>query len=969
MGEVFEAEHVTSGRRVALKVMHHALASEADRKRFLREGRLAAAVNHPNVVYIYSSEEIHESPVIAMELVNSGTLKERIKRSGPLSPAEAVDLALQLIAGLEAAHATGVLHRDIKPGNCFVDSDGTVKVGDFGLSISTVARGESLLTASGSVLGTPAYASPEQLRGEELDVASDLYSVGATLYHMLTGRPPHATTDFVKLITEVLDKLPPAPNALRPDIPAGLAKVIMRCLAKQRTARFSGYQALRDALLPYSSTAPSPAVLGLRFVAGMVDEWIVYGPSLALLVLTGRDAIERVALNRTLLPALVAAAFLIWDLLYYGLPEGLWGASVGKALCRLRLVRTDGRPAGLGRALLRSLIYRTTWSVPLLLTLLLYSGSEYQARMNAEHWNPEDWFWFPVLALLFCTMRRRNGFAGLHDLASGTRVVARPAAQQRPQPAGLQFTSLAPTATPGTSSGSFTRLGPYDVLDSLGAVGSSELLVALDPALRRRVWIIRHPVGTDPVPAARRDLSRGTRLRWLNGQRDATSAWDAYEAPDGTPLLQLPRQSWATVRFWLLDLASEFAAGIQTDWPAPKAELERVWITANNRAMLLEFCAPGAERSSASPPATTNTSNPGAGQPHDFGEAQHFLHRVAEQALGRAKGGTQPPVPLHAQQFLTTLAHRRIETAQILLGYLQSLSGKVAEVSRARRLATLGLTLVPAGLLALAILTGIWFADRRVTRSWPAQYPDGADLRAELRAHEAFSDHPDPNSLLAGAQTNANSNVEDPAKELRRMLKIHMAGRHRTLIEDTNFWTHPVVAEALGPELRHVAEEAVADYSDVNPRKLAQADLTVQHLGPAIRATDGMLPKWFAAAGFWALMFLAALLDFGSIMMVGEPFFLALLGITVVSKEGHKAGRARLLGRSLLTWGACAAGAWVTLLVWVYWVLSTETGALAKAVWYTAGLIVVSAVGILWSTARPTRGWPDWVTRTWLVPR
>src|SRR5262245_47169233 len=274
MGEVYEAEHLASGRRVALKVMGHALSSEQDRKRFLREGRLAASVSHPNVVYIYGSEEISGSPVIAMELVSSGTLKDRVKRDGPLPPAQAVDAALEIITGLEAAQSTGVLHRDIKPANCFVGADGMVKVGDFGLSISTIARGESLLTASGSVLGTPAYASPEQLRGEELDVASDLYSVGATLYHLLTGRPPHETTDFVKLITEVLDKMPPSPDKLQPEIPAGLAKVVMRCLAKDRKARYPSYAALRDALLPFSSTAPSPAVIGLRFVAGMVDEFV-----------------------------------------------------------------------------------------------------------------------------------------------------------------------------------------------------------------------------------------------------------------------------------------------------------------------------------------------------------------------------------------------------------------------------------------------------------------------------------------------------------------------------------------------------------------------------------------------------------------------------------------------------------------------------------------------------------------------
>src|SRR5436190_14791247 len=211
MGEVYEAEHVTTARRVALKVMRHTLASEQDRKRFLREGRLAASVNHPNVVYIHGSEEIDGAPAIAMELVHGGTLKDRLKREGPLPVSEAVEAALQIIDGLEAAHAAGVLHRDIKPANCFVTADGSVKVGDFGLSVSTLARGESLITASGAVMGTPAYASPEQLRGEELDVTSDIYSVGATLYHLLTGKTPFNATDFVKLITEVLDKEPDAP--------------------------------------------------------------------------------------------------------------------------------------------------------------------------------------------------------------------------------------------------------------------------------------------------------------------------------------------------------------------------------------------------------------------------------------------------------------------------------------------------------------------------------------------------------------------------------------------------------------------------------------------------------------------------------------------------------------------------------------------------------------------------------------
>jgi uncharacterized RDD family membrane protein YckC len=460
MGEVYEAEQLATGRRVALKVMNQALASEPDRKRFLREGRLAAGISHPNVVYIYGSEEICGSPVIAMELVTSGTLKDRIKR-GPMPPAQAVDAALQIIAGLEAAQSTGVLHRDIKPANCFVGADGTLKIGDFGLSISTLARGESLLTASGSVLGTPAYASPEQLRGEDLGVTSDIYAVGATLYHLLTGRPPHDTTDFVKLITEVLDKMPPSPDKLHPEISAGLAQVVMRCLAKDRTARFPSYSALREALLPFSSVAPSPAVLGLRFVASMMDEFISYGPAFVLLLWTGRDAFENLAAERTPITALGAFAFLLWQLIYYAIPEGLWGASLGKALCGLRVIGPSRGYPGFARASVRSLIFRCAWTIPALVTLLFYTGAEYVARANTDHPSAEDWLWLPLVAMLCCTMRRRNFFAGLHDLASGTRVVMRPTAPQRPMPCLVRRIAsiLRRPRMPGRSSTAWPKVG------------------------------------------------------------------------------------------------------------------------------------------------------------------------------------------------------------------------------------------------------------------------------------------------------------------------------------------------------------------------------------------------------------------------------------------------------------------------------------------------------------------------------
>ncbi|MBN1764478.1 MAG: serine/threonine protein kinase, partial [Sedimentisphaerales bacterium] len=147
MGTVYEAEQLTTGRRVALKMLGQQLDSPDMRKRFLREGRLAAGINHPNSLYIFGSEEIEGLPVITMEIAGSGTLKDILKKRGPLPVSEAVDAILDVISGLEAAFAGGVLHRDIKPSNCFVSPDGSVKVGDFGLSVSTLARTDTFVTA------------------------------------------------------------------------------------------------------------------------------------------------------------------------------------------------------------------------------------------------------------------------------------------------------------------------------------------------------------------------------------------------------------------------------------------------------------------------------------------------------------------------------------------------------------------------------------------------------------------------------------------------------------------------------------------------------------------------------------------------------------------------------------------------------------------------------------------------------
>jgi len=290
MGTVYEAEERATGRRLALKMLGRQLDSPEMRQRFLREGRLAARVNHPNSLYIFGSEEIEGQPVITMEVAGGGTLKDQLKRRGPLPVAGAVDAVLDVIDGLESAHAHGVLHRDIKPSNCFVGPDGTVKVGDFGLSVSTLAKTDTFVTAHGRILGTPAYASPEQLRGDELDARADIYSVGATLFTLLTDRAPFDGENAVQVVANAVNQEPKPLRELRGDVPAGLERVVGRCLAQEPQGRFDDYRALRDALLPFSSREPEPASMAVRAAAGWIDYLIaLLPPYVALMFLVGAE--------------------------------------------------------------------------------------------------------------------------------------------------------------------------------------------------------------------------------------------------------------------------------------------------------------------------------------------------------------------------------------------------------------------------------------------------------------------------------------------------------------------------------------------------------------------------------------------------------------------------------------------------------------------------------------------------------
>ncbi|MHC4611566.1 MAG: protein kinase domain-containing protein, partial [Planctomycetota bacterium] len=659
MGTVYEAEHLATGRRVALKMLGQELDSPEMRQRFLREGRLAASVNHPNSLFIFGSEEIEGFPVITMEIAGAGTLKDEIKKRGSLPVAEAVDAVLDVISGLESAYAAGVLHRDVKPSNCFVCPDGSVKVGDFGLSVSTLAKTDTFVTAHGKIMGTPAYASPEQLRGDTVDVRADIYSVGATLFTLLTDRAPFEGDNAVQVVAHAVNQAPPPLSEFRDGVPPGLQRVVSRCLAKEPDGRYADYTALRNALLPFSSREPEPASMLLRVSTGWIDYLIAFlPPYVALMFLIGsHELLVRPLVDRTVESAKYYFLLLGCGFLYFTIVEGIWGAGVGKWLKGLRVVRANGRPPGVGRALMRIFIpIGCVEVVRMPLSMTFISEAEWTGLQTAGYVAAAvACGWIP--ALLALRARRENGFATAWDLASGTRVVIKPKGTQRPtieQAAGLE------PATEGAE-----LLGPYKVLEG---IVPEEWIVATDPVLRRLVWLLRRDTGE--LSVARRNVARSGRLRWLQNVETGEVTWEAFEAPRGMPFPALvsngKRVPWSTLRHWLHDLASELwdATGDHT-LPA-ELSLDQVWITAEGRAVLLDKPWP-----EVSAPTERIPVGDVAGQ-------QRFLNAVA--ACVETTG-----LPLHARPVLQNLEDGKFEKLSFLAGTLRGLLERPADVSRGIR--------------------------------------------------------------------------------------------------------------------------------------------------------------------------------------------------------------------------------------------------------------------------------------------
>jgi len=941
MGAVFEAEDQECGRRVALKVLGHRLDWPEARSRFFREGRLAASVNHPNSVYVYGTEEIAGIPVIAMELAAGGTLQERVSSQGPLPAAEAVDCALQVIAGLEAAQRAGVLHRDIKPSNCFVDEDGTVKIGDFGLSISTLVRFEPSLTASGAFLGTPVFSSPEQLRGDDLTVRSDIYSVGVTLYYLLTGHHPFTADNLVQLLATVLERRPDSPAKWRPGLAPGLCRTVLRCLEKDPENRFRNYAELRAALLRHATAAPIPAPVGWRFLAACLDALfcIMALVVVQLLLLFSSDLLPGPETYRSLKLPLTWICPLALLAVNYVFLEGRSGASAGKAVCGLRVARLDRRPPGLWRAALRALM---CFGPALLLCLAglnaPLAGRTASSPFPAGLFLLESW---ALTALLFSTARRRSGFAAGHDLATGTRVVLQAARQARPP------LSAADETSPKTESAQL--IGPYQVLNTLGGGREGEVLLGFDARLLRRVWIRRPPPGTPPLPPNLRYLGRRGRLRWLNGRHTATETWDAYDAPSGKPLLDVisQPQCWSRVRYWLLDLTQELmAAENDGSWPAV-LDLDRVWITAEGHARLLDFPAPGAEASE------TGRSLDPARRP----SAADFIRQVAWSALeGRPIGVEtartaclRAPVALPARRYLESIAMGS-GLAEVVAG-LQPLLCRRATISRAKRW-----TLLAVG-IALPLLYAVTFAIEFGLQAWrlPAD-PELAALQVCLLHHE----------LLRQPPFHFGHGPWPHARE-SQALETYTVGRFGPILSNQASFARLRGSAVAYDSLRFEAR-LIMRLNQTPPSKAAfdQAGFVVERFlgGPPNGRAEAALRRGSLMHAVLLIAHRAGLVCVVVPCLVASLCFrggllVFALGIALVNRHGARASRLRVTARNLLAWLPF-------LLLTVFEQRLAPLAGPSRAVLLALGCAATLA---LISTLLPQRGLQDRLAGAWPVPR
>jgi hypothetical protein len=935
MGTVYEAECSTTGQRVAVKLLGAPLTAHPTAlERFRQEGQLASLIAHPRCVFVLAAEEEAGRPYIVMELMPGETLRDLVERRGPLPPLEAVAKILDVVEGLREAHRLGIVHRDVKPSNCFLMPDGRVKVGDFGLSKSLT--GDVNLTQTGAFLGTVLFASPEQVRGEGVGYAADVYSTCATLYFLLTGRAPFEHANAGAVVAKVVSEDPPSVRQLRPDVPRRLEKIVLKGLERDKAKRWQTLDDLHAALRSLIPGRMTRGSLGLRFAAYLIDSIVLFLLNV-LVALAFRLGREEFVGDRSWVGDWLGMAL---EFAYFAVAEGVWGAGVGKLCLRLRVCPVGGTEP-------------PPWS-QLLLRTAVFVGCLHVFNIDHLLGLPDTLvlvFWVGAVAALLAPMRSRNGYRGLHELASGTRVVQLPWTLRR-RPLRAVRERYAPRPLPPERYPA--EVGPFHVRGLMREDDSGAVLLAGDPGLGREVHLWLRPAGAAPLPPARRSLARPTRTRWLAGGETGGRVWDAFFAPPGCPLADLvtPHAAlgWTEARFILEQLAEELHDARADGTLPAEVGLDQFWVLPDGRVQLLDFDL---------------DQRPGC--PPDDAGALELLRQSAVLALegaGRPEGAPpapiRAPVPRHAVELLDHLLGVREPFASLaeFRTALAETHDRPTEATRSLRAAHVGvqavfLALGVVGMLAFSGLFGLF----DLTFRWDHVQRGEAAL-AMLRDPAAVQEKLRPVLRRYDFDGQLEERLEQQLAEDRAQLRERLHGAN--LAEHILF---NLIQQATAREDRDIGR---AGFVNVAERARPELDL-----GPTVQESPGRehSPERFREVfeGYGVLPY-AVLAAFPVIWVVWAfltrgGLVLRLMGLALVRPDGRKASRWQCAWRALLVWVPVVVP--LAACIWVK-VYAPQMRFLHTGLWWLAEAVLLGEV--ILAVLRPQRAPHDRLAGTALVP-
>lgn len=589
MGTVYEAQHNENGRSVALKLLSPEVrGTEEMVQRFRRESQIAASINHPRSTFVYESGEHEGQLFITMELMSGGTLKEIVAEEGPLPVGRAVDYVLDMIDGLIVAHNAGIVHRDLKPSNSFVDNEGRIKVGDFGLAKSFVV--DSSLTQTGTFMGTPQYAAPEQIRNSDIDERTDIYALGGTLFYLLTGRAPFVGNP-AQVISSIASDTPPLVNQFAKAVPRPLVRLIAQTLEKDPDRRPYNLNMLRDGLLPFSTRGAVTADLGSRMAAFFIDAFFASLLSMVpnfslMLIFMAASVVYGFTFNPQLVSTFAVVPFLI---AYFAVSEHWWGRTFGKWLMGLRVVDQDLElPSWLAAFVRAAFIPGLTTICTSVASNYIMSGTEPADLFDAVAFvsliQAVGLFVYVPLLLLFTTARKENGYQGFHGMLSGTRVVR----------ISGDLTSRAVSKFAITAPKALTKKlvkEPFEIVGEFSAgMHGHRVFLGNDQELQRPVWVfeIDHE---NPISEQRRNLLRTNRLRVIDESAGEDQSWYATESVPGLPLVDLIGEvefDWASFYPMIRDVAHELECSINSDMLPENFSIDHIWLDHTGHVRILD---------------------------------------------------------------------------------------------------------------------------------------------------------------------------------------------------------------------------------------------------------------------------------------------------------------------------------------------------------------------------------------------